>query len=60
MAEHDGKGPAPAWCKIVAKAGGLHVEDMQDMTDEEAYEFIEDLLPGGMKVRAPPDPVCGD
>ena len=54
MAEHEGKGPAPAWCYTVAEAGGRDVSELKDMTDEEAYEFVAELLPGGIKVC-----VCG-
>ena len=39
-----------AWCKTVALAAGQSIDEMDDMTDEEAYEAVAHVLPGGIKV----------
>lgn len=48
--------PCPDWVKTVAVAAVGTASEVEDLTDEEAYDFIEKHLPKGAKVCAC---VCG-
>lgn len=50
MAAHDGAKPVPAWVYVVYAAGKGDAADLEGLTEEQSYDLVSPMLPGGMKV----------
>lgn len=51
QAAHNGDGPVPSWVYDVYRAAGLDTDELDGLTDVEAYNLLKKLLPGGAKVN---------
>lgn len=50
QAAHNGDGPVPCWVYDCYKAAGADTDELDGLTDVEAYDLLKKYLPGGIKV----------